>query len=197
MMAESLPFSMGTPVPTWELEAWYEDLQEVLSLDVTSRTGPPIGGQEQLPGQGELLLELDGVDSSALLWSSEELVPLEPSVGEAAVNCELDSDFTAELLELLGEEPAGQPESDCSHSSPTQTGTDDDEVASTSRKRKRSGQPQGGKRQRGREREQENERRVAELTAHNQRLQEEIERLSAEVEATRAALIQRMVSLKT
>lgn len=136
-------------------------------------------------------------DGSTLLWSLESSDPLEPSGGEAAGACELDPDLTAELLELLGKEPAGPAESDCSHSSPAQTGTDDDEGAPSSRKRKRSGQPQGGKRQRGREREQENERRVAELTAHNQRLQEEIERLSAEVEATRAALIQRMVNLKT
>ncbi|XP_054859178.1 DNA damage-inducible transcript 3 protein isoform X2 [Eublepharis macularius] len=188
MMAESLPFSTETPVPSWELEAWYEDLQEVLSSDVTIRAGPPVGGEQQ---------EFDGPDSSALLWSLEASNPLEASSGEAAGNCELDLDLTAELLELLGEEPAGAAESDCSHSSPAQTGTDDEEGVSSSRKRKWSGQPQGSKRQRGREREQENERRVAELTAHNQRLQQEIERLSTEVEATRAALIQRMVNLKT
>ena len=32
MAAESLPFSFGT-LSSWELEAWYEDLQEVLSSD--------------------------------------------------------------------------------------------------------------------------------------------------------------------
>lgn len=139
----------------------------------------------------------DAIDDTALLWSLESPTPLQPSGSEADGICELDSDLTAELLELLEEEPVGAPESDSSHSSPAQTGTDDDEAGSTSRKRKQSGQPQGGKRQRGREREQENERRVAELMAHNQQLQEEIKRLSAEVETTRAALIQRMVSLKT
>ncbi|XP_061470639.1 DNA damage-inducible transcript 3 protein isoform X2 [Rhineura floridana] len=189
MMAESLPFSVGTPVPTWELEAWYEDLQEVLSLDVTSRTDPPVGGQEQ---------EFDGIDNTAVLWNLEVSDPLEASGSEVAGNCELDLDLTAELLGLLEEEPAGPPESDSSHSSPAQTGTDEEEGVSTSQKRKQSGQPHhGGKRQRGREREQENERRVAELMAHNEYLQQEIKRLSAEVEATRAALIQRMVSLKT
>ncbi|XP_066468590.1 DNA damage-inducible transcript 3 protein isoform X2 [Tiliqua scincoides] len=188
MMAESLPFTMGTPVSSWDLEEWYEDLQEVLSLDVTSKIIPPEGGQEQA---------FDGIDDTTLPWSLDTATPLEPTGNEAAGNCELDSNLTAELLELLGEEPIGLPESDSSHSSPAQTGTDDEEAVSSSRKRKRSGQPQGGKRQRGREREQENERRVAELMAHNQQLQEEIERLSAEVETTRAALIQRMVSLKT
>lgn len=32
MAAESLPFSFGA-LSSWELEAWYEDLQEVLSSD--------------------------------------------------------------------------------------------------------------------------------------------------------------------
>ncbi|KAF7240336.1 DNA damage-inducible transcript 3 protein [Varanus komodoensis] len=189
MMAESLPFSVSTPMPTWDLEAWYEDLQEVLSLDVTNRTDPPAAGQEQE--------EFNDIDSTAFLWNLEVSAPLEASADVADGNGELGPDLTDELLELLCEGPAGPAESDSSHSSPAQTGTDDDEGASTSRKRKRSGQPQGGKRQRGREREQQNERRVAELTAHNEHLQREIERLSAEVEATRAALIQRMVSLKT
>ncbi|XP_025031767.1 DNA damage-inducible transcript 3 protein isoform X2 [Python bivittatus] len=188
MMAESLPFSLGTPVPTWELEAWYEDLQEVLSSDVSNRTDPSVGEQEQ---------EFDGFDGAALLWNLETSNSLELNGDVVAGNYELEPDLAAELLEQLSEEPPGPAESDSSHGSPTQTGTDDDEGMSTSRKRRQSRQPHGGKRQRGREREQQNERKVAELTAHNEYLQQEIERLSAEVEATRAALIQRMVSLKT
>ncbi|KAM3845635.1 DNA damage-inducible transcript 3 protein isoform 2-T3 [Vipera latastei] len=188
MMAESLPFSLGTPVPTWELEAWYEDLQEVLSSDVSSRTDPSGGGQEQ---------EFDGFDGAALLWNLETSNSLELNVDTVAGNYELEPDLAAELLEQLGKEPPEPAESDSSHGSPTQTGTDDDEGMSTGRKRRQSGQPHGGKRQRGREREQQNERRVAELTAQNEYLQQEIQRLSTEVEATRAALIQRMVSLKT
>ncbi|XP_058025647.1 DNA damage-inducible transcript 3 protein isoform X2 [Ahaetulla prasina] len=188
MMAESLPFSMGTPVPTWELEAWYQDLQEVLSSDVANRADPSGVGQEQ---------EFDGFDGAALLWNLETSNSLELNEDQMMENYELEPDLTAELLEQLGQEPPGPAESDSSHSSPIQTGTDDDEGISTSRKRRQSGQPHGGKRQRGREREQQNERRVAELTAHNEHLQQEIQRLTAEVEATRAALIQRMVSLKT
>ncbi|XP_003223673.1 DNA damage-inducible transcript 3 protein [Anolis carolinensis] len=187
MMAESLPFPVGNPVPTWDLESWYEDLQEVLSLDVSSRTDPPVGGQEW---------EEFSLDDTPLLWDLEALGTLEPSGSPAAGACELSPHLSTELLGLLGEEPVGAPESDSSRSSPPQTGTDEEEV-STSRKRKRSRQPQGGKRQRGREQEQQNEHRVAELMAQNERLREEIERLSAEVEATRAALIQRMVSLKS
>lgn len=42
MAAESLPFSFGT-LSSWELEAWYEDLQEVLSSDENGSTyvSPP------------------------------------------------------------------------------------------------------------------------------------------------------------
>ncbi|XP_070597029.1 DNA damage-inducible transcript 3 protein isoform X2 [Erythrolamprus reginae] len=187
MMAESLPFSLGTPVPSWELEAWYQDLQEVLSSDVSNRTDPSGVGQEQ---------EFDGFDGAALLWNLETSNSLELNGDIMSGNYDLEPDLAAELLEQLGQEPPGPAESDSSHGSPTQT-TDDDEGTSTSRKRRQSGQPHGGKRQRGREREQQNERRVAELTAHNEHLQQEIKRLTAEVEATRAALIQRMVSLKT
>uniref|UniRef100_A0A6J0SH92 DNA damage-inducible transcript 3 protein n=1 Tax=Pogona vitticeps TaxID=103695 RepID=A0A6J0SH92_9SAUR len=189
MMAEPLPFSVGSPVPTWELEAWYEDLEEVLSLDVSSRTDlPAVEGPE---------LEEPSLDDTALLWNLDVSDPLGASGSGAAENCDLSPHLTADLLELLGEEPVGgPPDSDSSRSSPPQTGTDDDEVL-TGQKRKRSGQPQGSKRRRGREREQQNERRVAELTAQNEHLQREIERLSAEVEATRAALIQRMVNLKS
>lgn len=56
MAAESLPFTFET-VSSWELEAWYEDLQEVLSSDeiggtyipspeneeVSENAGPPVG----------------------------------------------------------------------------------------------------------------------------------------------------------
>lgn len=189
MMAESLPFSLGTPVPTWDLEAWYEDLQEVLSSDVSNRTDPFVGGQEQK--------ELDGFDGAALLWNLETSHSLELNGDAVAGSYELEPDLAAELLEGLGEGALGPAESDSSRGSPAQTGTDDEEGGSASRKRRRSRQPHGGKRQCGKEREQLNERRVAELTAHNQHLQQEIERLTAEVEATRAALIQRVVSLRT
>lgn len=45
-------------------------------------------------------------------------------------------------------------------------------------------------------REQSNEQRVLELTARNEQLREEIRRLSAEVENTRRALINRIVNLR-
>lgn len=47
MAAESLPFSFGT-LSSWELEAWYEDLQEVLSSDENGGTyvSPP-GNEEE------------------------------------------------------------------------------------------------------------------------------------------------------
>uniref|UniRef100_A0A674IWS9 DNA damage inducible transcript 3 n=1 Tax=Terrapene triunguis TaxID=2587831 RepID=A0A674IWS9_9SAUR len=160
MAAEPVPASL----PSWELEAWYEDLQEVLSSDENGGTSLPPGGVEQV------------------------------SKGQ------LDASLTAELLELLSgtpEELVGLPESDSSQSSPAQTCTEDEEGAGPARgvKRKRSSQSQGQGKKRSGEKEQ-NERRVTELMAENERLKQEIERLSAEVEATRAALIERMVNLQ-
>uniref|UniRef100_A0A8C0W9Z8 DNA damage-inducible transcript 3 protein n=1 Tax=Castor canadensis TaxID=51338 RepID=A0A8C0W9Z8_CASCN len=46
MAAESLPFSFGT-VSSWELEAWYEDLQEVLSSDENGGTYISLPGNEE------------------------------------------------------------------------------------------------------------------------------------------------------
>ncbi|XP_050781372.1 DNA damage-inducible transcript 3 protein [Gopherus flavomarginatus] len=183
MAAEPAPASL----PSWELEAWYEDLQEVLSSDENGGTSLPPGGVEQK--------DLATLDATALLWGLDCPAPLVEPTGDAPESCELDASLTAELLELLSgtaEELAGLPESDSSQSSPAQTCTEDEEGAV---KRKRSSQPQGQGKKRSGEKEQ-NERRVTELVAENERLKQEIERLSAEVEATRAALIERMVNLQ-
>lgn len=47
MAAEPLPFSFGT-VSSWELEAWYEDLQEVLSSDENGGTYVSPPGNEEV-----------------------------------------------------------------------------------------------------------------------------------------------------
>ena len=47
MAAESLPFSFGT-LSSWELEAWYEDLQEVLSSDENGGTCVSPPGNEEV-----------------------------------------------------------------------------------------------------------------------------------------------------
>ncbi|NWY53329.1 DDIT3 protein, partial [Chionis minor] len=160
MAAEGLP--AGGPadaLPSWELEAWYQDLQEVLAAAEPS--GPP------------------------LPWGAEQ-------------GCELDAALAAELLELLGPEStagtetAALPGSASSDTSPPQPGREEDEegaAAGRGVKRKRGGGTVAS-------REQANEQRVLELTAHNERLREEIRQLSAEVERTRAALIDRIVNLR-
>lgn len=56
MAAESLPFSFGT-LSSWELEAWYEDLQEVLSSDENGGTYVSPPGNEEVSLQ---CLELGG-----------------------------------------------------------------------------------------------------------------------------------------
>ncbi|XP_075757902.1 DNA damage-inducible transcript 3 protein [Pelodiscus sinensis] len=185
---------VSASLPSWELEAWYEDLQEVLSSDEHGGPGLPPGGVEQK--------DLATLDATALLWGLDPPGPLVEPTEDAPGSCELESSLTAELLELLSgtaEGLAGVPESpatDSSHSSPAQTCTEDEEGAGPAwpAKRKRSSQPQGQGRKRSRE--EQSERRVTELLAENERLKQEIERLSVEVEATRAALIERMVNLR-
>uniref|UniRef100_A0A8C8RGD7 DNA damage inducible transcript 3 n=1 Tax=Pelusios castaneus TaxID=367368 RepID=A0A8C8RGD7_9SAUR len=180
MAAEPVSASLAS----WELEAWYEDLQEVLSSD---ENGGPCLAPEAMEQK-----DLATLDATQLLWGGDSLAPLAEQTADALGSCELDAGLTAEVLELL----AGLPESDSSQSSPAQTCTEDEEGAGPSRgvKRKRSSQSPGHPKKRSGEKEQ-NERRVTELMAENERLKQEIERLSGEVEATRVALIQRVVNL--
>uniref|UniRef100_A0A663FJD0 DNA damage-inducible transcript 3 protein n=1 Tax=Aquila chrysaetos chrysaetos TaxID=223781 RepID=A0A663FJD0_AQUCH len=165
MAAEGLPAGGPTgALPGWELEAWYQDLQEVLAAAEPSGPSVPWGA-EQVKG------------------------------------CELDAALAAELLEpesTAGTEPAGLPGSASSRSSPPQLGAEEDEAGAAAWcgvKRKRcSGMV--ASRELAKRREQANEQRVLELTAHNEQLREEIRRLSAEVERTRAALIDHIVNLR-
>ncbi|KAM6188997.1 DNA damage-inducible transcript 3 protein [Sarcoramphus papa] len=180
MAAEGLPAGGPTStLPSWELEAWYQDLQEVLAAAEGSGPSPPWGAE-----QAEL----------APLWGME-------GAGGGPEGCELDAALAAELLgpeSTAGTEPAGPPGSASSRSSPPRLGTEEDEAgAATGRgvKRKRcSGMV--ASRDRAKHQERANEQRVLELTAHNEQLREEIRRLSVEVERTRAALIDRIVNLR-
>ncbi|XP_072699075.1 DNA damage-inducible transcript 3 protein [Canis lupus baileyi] len=165
MAAESLPFSFGA-LSSWELEAWYEDLQEVLSSDEHGGTcvSPPGNKEEESK-------TFTTLDPASLAWLTEE-------PGPAEVTNTFQSPHSP----------------DSSHSSLAQEEEEEDQKRP--RKRKQSGQsPAGAGKQRMKEKEQENERKVAQLAEENERLKQEIERLTREVEATRRALIDRMVNL--
>ncbi|KAK4806715.1 hypothetical protein QYF61_007513 [Mycteria americana] len=182
MAAEGLPAGGPTgALPGWELEAWYQDLQEVLAAAEPSGPSLPWGAE-----QAEL----------APLWGTE-------GAGSGPEGSELDAALAAELLELLGPEstdgtePAGPPGSASSRSSPPQLGTEEDEAGTAGGrgvKRKRCSGT-AASRELAKRQERANEQRVLELTAHNEQLREEIQQLSAEVERTRAALIDRIVNL--
>ncbi|NXQ97794.1 DDIT3 protein, partial [Sagittarius serpentarius] len=172
MAAEGLPAGGPTgTLPGWELEAWYQDLQDVLAA-----AEPKISP----------------------LWGTE-------GAGSGPEGCELDAALAAELLELLGPEstaagtePTILPGSASSRSSPPQPGTEEDEAGAAAGcgvKRKRCG-GMVASRELAKRRERANEQRVLELTAQNEQLREEIQRLSAEVERTRAALIDHIVNLR-
>lgn len=165
MAAESLHFSFGT-LSSWELEAWYEDLQEVLSSDENGGTyGSPPGNEEE---ESKTFTTLD---PASLAWLTEEPGPAE--VTSTSQSPRSPDSSQSSLAQEEEEEDQGIP-----------------------RKRKRSGQsPARAGKQRMKEKEQENERKVAQLAEENERLKQEIERLTREVEATRRALIDRMVNL--
>ncbi|KAM6395022.1 DNA damage-inducible transcript 3 protein isoform 1-T2 [Rhynochetos jubatus] len=177
MAAEGLPAGeLAGTLPSWELEAWYQDLQEVLAAADSSRPSPPWQAE-----QAEL----------APLWGTE-------GAGSGPEHCELDAALAAELLELLGPEssagtePAGLPGSASSRSSPSQRATE--AAARRGVKRKRCS-VRVASTELAKCRERANEQRVLELTAHNEQLRKEIQQLSAEVERTRTALIDRIVNL--
>ncbi|KAM6106929.1 LOW QUALITY PROTEIN: DNA damage-inducible transcript 3 protein [Phoenicopterus ruber ruber] len=181
MAAEGLPVEgpAGT-LPGWELEAWYQDLQEVLAAAEPSGPSPPWGTE-----QAEL----------APLWGTE-------GAGGGPESCELDAALAAELLETLGPEntagtePVGPPGSASGRSSSPQLGREDEAEAAAGRgvKRKRCSGVVAS-RELAKRREQANEQRVLELTAHNEQLREEIGSSASEVERTRAALIDAIVNL--
>lgn len=165
MAAESLPFSFGT-LSSWELEAWYEDLQEVLSSDENGRAYVSPPGNEE-----EESKTFTTLDPASLAWLTEEPGPAE--VTSTFQSPRSPNSSQSSLAQEEEEEDQGIP-----------------------RKRKRSGHsPARAGKQRMKDKEQENERKVAQLAEENERLKQEIERLTREVEVTRRALIDRMVNL--
>ncbi|XP_073939857.1 DNA damage-inducible transcript 3 protein isoform X4 [Castor canadensis] len=154
-------------VSSWELEAWYEDLQEVLSSDENGGTYISLPGNEE-----EESKTFTTLDPASLAWLTEEPGPAE--------------------VTSTSHSPHSSPDS--SQSSLAQEEEEEDQRRTRKRKQSIQCPAQVGK-QRMKEKEQENEKKVAQLAEENERLKQEIERLTKEVEATRRALIDRMVNL--
>uniref|UniRef100_A0A8B9ZES2 DNA damage inducible transcript 3 n=1 Tax=Anas platyrhynchos TaxID=8839 RepID=A0A8B9ZES2_ANAPL len=153
MAAEGLPVAgPAGGLPGWELEAWYQDLQEVLAA------AEPTG----LPAP----------------WGAEQ-VKLQELLGPHSV---------------AGTEAVQPPDPALCRSSPTPVGTEDEQAGHKAKRKRGSGVT--ANKALAKNREQSNEQRVLELTARNEQLREEIRRLSAEVENTRRALINRIVNLR-
>ncbi|XP_009706296.1 PREDICTED: DNA damage-inducible transcript 3 protein, partial [Cariama cristata] len=130
-----------------------------------------------------------------------ELLPWWGTAGAGPEGCKLDVALAAELLgpeSTAGAQALGPPGSASSRSSPPRLGTEEDEVGAAAGrgvKRKRCSSVVAS-RELAKRQERANEQRVLELTAHNEQLREEIQRLGMEVERTRAALIDRIVNLR-
>ncbi|KAM8990658.1 LOW QUALITY PROTEIN: DNA damage-inducible transcript 3 protein [Ara ararauna] len=182
MAAEGLP---AGAVPGWELEAWYQDLQELLAAEPAG--APPPWGPEQVRGGG-------GPRGGAGRRHPGLLPALCP---QAALCGAEDAALAAGLLELLGPESGAGPDPAPPGAAPG-PGSPPQEAAAAARrgvKRQRCGGA-AASRERAKHRERASEQRVLELTAHNERLRAEIQRLSTEVQHTRAALIDRIVNLR-
>ncbi|KAM4755083.1 DNA damage-inducible transcript 3 protein isoform 2-T2 [Cyanocitta cristata] len=164
MAAEGL-WGPGGP-PGWELEGWYQDLQEVLAAEPPG-TAPTWGAEQVDPGPGGC-----GLDAAL----AEELLELLGPEGAAPA-------------EAPGAAPGGS-------SSALPGPAEEEEEAARGPRRKRRGGAGAPRERDGERRQRDGERRVRELTAHNERLRAEIQRLSAEVQRTRAALIDRIVNLR-
>ncbi|XP_073432925.1 DNA damage-inducible transcript 3 protein [Dendrobates tinctorius] len=211
MMAESLPFCSASHLSGLDLEAWYEDLQDILF----SETKNPAA----LELVSEQVAEVETLDNSPYLWPLESIDPTLPvnftdeevDALETVVD-QLPSEvlgFLAQASHNDFDNPSTSAESPQNHqdgvtevdsgcsSCPSQTHTEDEDSSGSQcgTKRKRTTQPRGGK-VRVKEKEQENERKVSHLVAENERLKGEIDRLTLEVEKTRKSLIERMVNLK-
>eukprot|EP00075_Anas_platyrhynchos_P012393 XP_027301646.1 DNA damage-inducible transcript 3 protein [Anas platyrhynchos] len=211
MAAEGLPVAgPAGGLPGWELEAWYQDLQEVLAAAEPTGLPAPWGAEQVSGGAGDALRGEVGQGVS-VIWDWLLFFPVggairdSPAVGpegsgSVPESCELDAALTAELQELLGPhsvagtEAVQPPDPALCRSSPTPVGTEDEQAGHKAKRKRGSGVT--ANKALAKNREQSNEQRVLELTARNEQLREEIRRLSAEVENTRRALINRIVNLR-
>lgn len=212
MAAEGLSAGGSTSaLPGWELEAWYQDLEEVLAAAEPSGPSPPWESEQVRSQQcpwlgGNMAGGTCHLRLAFLLSQQAELVQLwaTEGAGGGPEGCELDAALAADLLTLLepvstaGTEPAGPLGSASSKTSPPQLGSEEDEAGATAGRGVKRKRCSGGvaNRELAKRQERANEQRVLELMAHNEQLREEIRRLSAEVEHTRAALIERIVNLR-
>lgn len=169
--------------------------------DVEDRSGQqhncvPLVHETQCPSDSQTGL-MEGWRSPPCNYTITEYEQEYPSAPETDIQTDCSKQWYSCLTSASEEECPSTPEYDSISSSSPQKLTDDDmsHDRRSAIKRKRKSQMQGGKKSR-KEKDEENENRVLELTAKNEKLQEEIKRLSQEVEATRKALIERMVSLQ-
>ncbi|KAK6318742.1 hypothetical protein J4Q44_G00099530 [Coregonus suidteri] len=195
------PYPPGVgPLCGAELEAWYEDLQDILGSDgggAKLARAPPCSEKEP-----EFL---DVLESCSLTWLTDGV-----GVGvggeawaEAQGDRERGSDgerggsgggdlLPPEFFELLSEGGVGVVETAGIMQDKRKRGNSLSFPSSGSRSSSSSSSAKKSRR----EKEQEKERKVQELTDQNERLKAEIDRLGEEVQRTRRALIERLVNTR-
>ncbi|XP_052535355.1 formin-like protein 1 [Tympanuchus pallidicinctus] len=129
----------------------------------------------------ELLMAAEPLEPPAPGGAQQEEEPAPLWAAGDPARREPDETLSAELLQLLGADGAA-PEPPQPHRNPP--GEAEGRPVGRGAKRKRAGG------------EQQSEQRLRQLSAHNERLRAEVGRLSAEVQRMRAALIERVLSLR-
>ncbi|XP_039602471.1 DNA damage-inducible transcript 3 protein [Polypterus senegalus] len=171
-----------------ELDAWYEDLQDILCSD---------GGdwkceQVQDPTQAEAGF-LDDLESCSLAWFSG--VTESQLVAELSDPSPPDVYEGADITELSDNREQDSSDSSLSDETDQQLALPEISVTpGVKRKRESSGGAGGGNKKSRKEQDLENEKVMTELMEQNERLKVEIERLTEEVRRTREALIDKLVS---
>ncbi|XP_034769858.2 DNA damage-inducible transcript 3 protein-like [Acipenser ruthenus] len=229
MTAESIAFPSYPPGqgPLYgaELEAWYEDLQDILYSDTFKCSPLPECTQKEPEF-------LDVLETCSLSWLSGGGEDAGTEVADFSVEAPkqqsvLGDLFLPEFYELLGadgedhQQQEPEPESSFTVSSseeeawtaesapsspfkPSHHPSPGNElmssVPSQGTKRKKSGSParneESSCKKSRKYKDLENEKKVTELREQNERLKKEIDRLSEEVQRTRRALIDKLVNVK-
>ncbi|XP_038609016.1 DNA damage-inducible transcript 3 protein [Tachyglossus aculeatus] len=195
MAAEPLPFpSPLGPLAGWELEAWYEDLQELLSSDEAGTRPAPPSGAEQVERQ-----PLTTVDVSPLAWAAAAAAEPGPSSSTNTDPGPSTARQDAQSTRAGRDDPSPPPAAAGEEGSPGWRWRQRQQQEEEEEKQQEP-EGQGSRRRRRRWPRRQREAQggpgtVAWLLEENARLKREIEWLSAEVERARRALIARVVSL--
>ncbi|KAG7244817.1 hypothetical protein INR49_029836 [Caranx melampygus] len=212
------PYPPGVgPLCGAELEAWYEDLQDILGSDTggAKLARAPTCTEKEPEFLDVLESGVGMVDASGAVISggyyyhhhqhhqANNVHPASPSASEEELPCVPDSPSCSSSASQSPSQNCSSPSSPVSSPSVypssrlgkrkrTTSERTNGALSSFASSTQHTSSSYSSAKKSRKEREQENERKVQELTEQNERLKAEIERLGEEVQRTRRALIERL-----